>query len=201
MIASMSVRTNLGLGIRIYMSLGMCMGPGMNMNMIQRRGTSRSMNMNMNMNMSMHMRLGMSSTNRPISLRTSLGIGLSAYEYKDDYDCGDEYGCAYAHGYTHEHEKRHGYRYGGGYGYACESMAQGETCHLVSLLATAEYPLPLHRFLPRPSLIPHRDCHSHPSLLFPSNNPTCSCQFPSHIVHLDVPHYCCSRLSLPSCTS
>ena len=40
MIASMSVRTNLGLGIRICMSLGMCMGPRMKMNMIQRKGWS-----------------------------------------------------------------------------------------------------------------------------------------------------------------
>ena len=204
MIVSTSVRPNLGLGIRIRMSLGMCMGPCMNMNMIQRRGRSRSMNMNMNMNMSMHMRMGMSSTNRPISLGTSLGIGLSTYEEKDDYDCGYEYGYTYAYGYTHGHEQRHGYRYGGGYGYACESVVQGgETCHLISLFARAEF---IHCrytvfYLPHPSLIPHRDCHSHPSLLFPSNNPTCSCPFPSHIVHLDVPHYCCSRLSLPSCTN
>ena len=38
------------------------------------------MNLNMNMNMSMHMRMGMSSTNRPISLGTSLGVGSSTYE-------------------------------------------------------------------------------------------------------------------------
>ena len=80
MIVHVSVRTILDSAIGICMNLGMRMGSGMNMNMIQRRGRGMNMHMDMNMNMSMHMRLGMSSTNRPISLRTSLGIGLSTYE-------------------------------------------------------------------------------------------------------------------------
>ena len=36
--------------------------------------------------------------------------------------------------------------------------------------------------------IRHRDCQSHPSPLFPSNNPICSSPSPSSTVHLDAPH-------------
>ena len=161
------------------------------------------MHMDMNMNMSMHMRMG-TNTNRVIALGTNIDLDLSPHENNDGYDCGHAYEYTYAYAYAHGHAQRHWYRYGCVYGYACESVVQGDvTCHLISLFARAEF---IHRRytvfnLPHPPLIPHRDCHSHPSLLFPSNNPTCSCPFPSHIVHLDVPHYCCSRLSLPSCAS
>ena len=159
------------------------------------------MHMDMNMNMSMHMRMG-TNTNRVIALGTNIGLDLSPHENNDGYACGHAY--EYAYVYAHGHAQRHGYRYGCVYGYACESVVQGDvTCHLISLFARAEF---IHRRytvfnFPHPPPIPHRDCHSHPSLRFPSNNPTCSCPFPSHIVHLDVPHYCCSRLSLPSCAS
>ena len=97
------------------------------------------MHMDMNMNMSMHMRMG-TNTNRVIALGTNIDLDLSPHENNDGYDCGHAYEYTYAYAYAHGHAQWHGYRYGCVYGYACESVDQGdETCHLISLLARAEF--------------------------------------------------------------
>ena len=139
MIVNVSVRTNLDSAISICMKLGTRMGPAMNMNMIQRKGRGMNMHKDMNMNMSMHMRMG-TNTNRVIALGTNIDLHLNPYENNDGYDCGHAYEYTYAYAYEHGHAQWHGYRYGCVYGYACESVDQGgETCHLISLLARADF--------------------------------------------------------------
>ena len=95
--------------------------------------------MHMDMNMSMHMRMG-TNTNRVIALGTNIDLDLSPHENNDGYDCGHAYEYTYAYAYAHGHVNWHGYRYGCVYGYACGSVDQGDvTCHLISLLARAEF--------------------------------------------------------------
>ena len=97
------------------------------------------MHMDVNMNMSMHMRMS-TNTNWVIALGTNIVLDLSPYENNDGYDFGHAYEYTYAYAYAHGHAQWHGYGYGCAYGYACESVDQGdETCHLISLLARAEF--------------------------------------------------------------
>ena len=139
MIVNVSVRANLDSAISICMNLGMRMGHEMNIHMIQRRGRCTNMHMDMNMNMSMHMRMG-TNTNRVVALGANIAFHLTPYENNDGYGCGHAYEYTYAYAYAHGHAQWHGYGYGCADGYACESMDQGdETCHLISLLARAEF--------------------------------------------------------------
>ena len=149
------------------------------------------MHMDMSVTMCMHMRMG-ANTVRDIALGTETDLEFSPYEHNDGYGCGHAFEYTYAYAYAHGHAQWHGYGHVCAYGYACESMGQGdETCHLISLRARAEY---MHRRgtafnLPYLQLIPHPHCHSHPSPLSPSNNPTLACPFLSHIIHIDIPRY------------
>ena len=70
----------------------------------------------------------------------NIDIHVHPYENNDDDAHDEAYEYTYAYAYAHGHAQWHGCGYGCAYGYACESMDQGdETCHLIELLARAEF--------------------------------------------------------------